>query len=134
MKTLIVDDELFGRIGRIMMRKLLCDTGACDMAVNGIEAMEAFRMAWEENSPYDLVCLDLMMPGMDGHETLKALRAYEEQRGIFGEKRAKVIIISAKEDSKSVLSSFREGCEGYLVKPITKNAVDAQLKELGLKD
>ena len=129
MRALVVDDEL---VGRILMRKLLADHAECDMVVNGREALEAFRLAWSENTPYDLVCLDIMMPEMDGHETLKAIRAYEEERGIFGDKRAKVIMITAKEDSKSVLSSFKEGCEGYLVKPVTKKGVLAQLRELGL--
>lgn len=129
MRILIVDDDL---LGRILLRKLLGSRGDCDMAVNGREAVEAFRMAREENKPYDLICMDILMPEMDGVEALKIIRAYEEERGIFGQKRVKVIMITGKDDSKSVLTSFREGCEGYVVKPVEREGLEKQIKEMGL--
>lgn len=129
MRILIVDDDL---LGRIILRKLLGSRGDCDMAVNGREAVEAFRMAREENNPYDLICMDILMPEMDGVEALKTIRAYEEERGVFGQQRVKVIMITGKDDSKSVLTSFREGCEGYVVKPVERENLEKQVKELGL--
>jgi two-component system chemotaxis response regulator CheY len=129
MRILIVDDDL---LGRIVLRKLLGNRGDCDMAVNGREAVEAFRMAREEDKPYDLICMDILMPEMDGLEALKAIRGYEEERGIFGLQRVKVIMITGKDDSKSVLTSFREGCEGYVVKPVERENLEKQIKELGL--
>ncbi|MGK7344691.1 MAG: response regulator [Candidatus Nitrospinota bacterium M3_3B_026] len=126
---LIVDDEL---MGRMVLRKIVSEFGECDMVVNGREAVEAFRMAWEENSPYDLIFLDIMMPEMDGHGALKAIRKHEEDRGIYGRKMVKVIMITAREDGASVLGSFREGCEGYAVKPVTKEKVVKVMRELGL--
>lgn len=129
MRILIVEDDL---LGRIILRKLLSPRGDCDIAVNGKEALDAFRMAWEEDKPYDLICMDILMPEMDGVEALKAIRKSEEARGIFGLKRVKVIMITGKDDSKSVLASFREGCEGYVVKPVEKENLEKQIKELGL--
>lgn len=129
MRILIVEDDL---LGRIVLRKLLGHRGDCDMAVNGVEAVEAFRMAREENKPYDLICMDILMPEMDGVEALKAIRGYEEERGIFALDRVKVIMITGKDDSKSVLTSFREGCEGYVVKPVERENLEKQIKELGL--
>lgn len=125
---LIVDDEL---IGRMALRRIVSEFGDIDVAVNGREAVEAFRMAWEENSPYDLIFMDIMMPEMDGHEALKAIRKHEEDREIYGQKRVKVIMITAREDGPSVLGSFREGCEGYAVKPVTREKVVKVIKELG---
>lgn len=130
MRILIVDDELFGRT---LLRKLLSRHGEIDMAVNGKEAVEAFRAAWEEKAPYNFICLDILMPEMDGFEALKIIRAYEEEKGIFGPKRVKVIMITGKDDSKSVLTSFREGCEGYVIKPVEKKNLEKQMKELGLE-
>jgi len=124
-----VDDDL---LGRIILRKLLGHRGDCDMAVNGREAVEAFHMAREENNPYDLICMDILMPEMDGVEALKAIREHEEKLGIFGEQRVKVIMITGKDDSKTILTSFREGCEGYVVKPVEKENLEKQIKELGL--
>lgn len=129
MRILIVEDDL---LGRIILRKLLGSRGDCDIAVNGKEAVEAFRMAWEEEKPYDLICMDILMPEMDGVEALKAIRESEEARGVFGLKRVKVIMITGKDDSKTVLTSFREGCEGYVVKPVEKANLEKQIKEMGL--
>ena len=129
MRILIVEDDLFGRI---LLRKLLSQRGDCDMAVNGKEAVDAFHMAWEEGKPYDLICLDILMPVMDGFEALKTIRGYEEERGIFGQQRVKVIMITGRDDSKSVLTSFREGCEGYVVKPVDRESLEKQMKEMGL--
>ena len=129
MRILIVEDDL---LGRIILRKLLGHRGDCDMAVNGKEAVEAFRMAEQEGKRYDLICMDILMPEMDGVEALKAIRGYEEEQSIFGQKRVKVIMITGKDDSKTVLASFREGCEGYVVKPVEKENLEKQIKELGL--
>jgi len=129
MRILIVDDEL---VGRMLLRKIVSQYGECDVAVNGREAVEAFRLAWEENSPYDLIFLDIMMPEMDGHEALRAIRKHEEDRGIYGKKSVKVVMTTAREDSGSVLGSFHEGCEGYAVKPIDKAKIEKVMRELAL--
>jgi len=129
MRILIVDDEL---VGRTLLRKIASPYGEIDMAVNGREAIEAFRLAWEEGNPYDLIFLDIMMDEMDGREALRIIRKHEEDRGIYGRKRVKVIMTTAKDDSSSVLNSFREGCEGYIVKPVEKEKVEKVMRELEL--
>ena len=80
MKTLIVEDEL---TSRIFLQTFLSRHGECHVAVNGREAVEAFRMAAANGSPYDLICMDIMMPGMDGQEAVKQVRALEEAQGVF---------------------------------------------------
>ena len=71
MKILVVEDD-FG--SRRMMQKLLEPYGDVDVVVDGEEAVEAFKMAWEESTPYDMIFMDIMMPKMDGHEALKRIR------------------------------------------------------------
>jgi two-component system chemotaxis response regulator CheY len=71
MRILIVEDD-FG--SRRLMQKLVSDYGQCDVVVDGEEAVEAFRLAWEENSPYDVIFLDIMLPKMDGQEALRRIR------------------------------------------------------------
>ena len=117
MKCLIVEDEF---TSRKLLQVYLSDYGNCFVAVNGHEAVEAFREALEENEPYDLICLDIMMPEMDGHETLKAIRRIESEHGIAGLDGVKVIMTTALEDSKDVMGAFKSGCEAYLVKPVEK--------------
>ncbi len=86
----------------------------------------------EDNEPYDLICLDIMMPNMDGREALKAIRQIEHEHGINGLDGVKVIMTTALGDSKSVIGSFREGCEAYIVKPVEKTKLLEEMEKLGL--
>ena len=129
MKCLIVEDDF---AARRLMQRYLRDYGESDVAVDGNEAVEAFRQSVDEKKPYDLICLDIMMPNMDGHEALKAIRKIESEHGINGLDGVKVIMTTALEDSKNVMGSFREGCEAYVVKPIEKKKLLEEMKKLGL--
>jgi two-component system chemotaxis response regulator CheY len=126
MKILIVDDDF---TSRKLLLKILSDYGACDVAANGKEAIDAFNAALNEWEAYDLVCLDIMMPEMDGHEVLKEIRSIEKSKNIHGLDGAKVIMTTALDDSDNVKSAFREQCEAYLVKPIEKDKLVATLNE-----
>ena len=131
MKTLIVDDEF---VGRLLIQELLKKYGPCHIAVNGREALEAVHMALDEDEPYDLICLDIMMPEMDGQEALKEIRALEASRGIHFPRWAKIVMTTALTDSASVLSAMREQCDGFLVKPIRKEKLFEALRKMGLID
>jgi two-component system chemotaxis response regulator CheY len=77
MKSLIVDDDFFSR--RIL-QALLAGYGESHVAVDGKEALFAFKQAIAEEQPYDVICLDIMMPEMDGHNTYKdRIRTWELQ-------------------------------------------------------
>ncbi|MCA1987263.1 MAG: response regulator, partial [Desulfovibrio sp.] len=65
MRVLIVEDDF---TSRKLMQTILSPYGDCDVAVNGREAVEAFQNALNSAKPYDLVCMDIMMPEMDGQE------------------------------------------------------------------
>jgi two-component system, chemotaxis family, chemotaxis protein CheY len=129
MKCLIVEDDF---IGRKLMQKYLAEYGECDVATDGEEAVEAFRLALENETPYDLICLDIMMPNMNGHEALSAIRQIENKHEINGLDGVKVIMTTALGDSESVLGSFREGCEAYMIKPIRKDTLLTEIEKLGL--
>ncbi|MCP5047269.1 MAG: response regulator [bacterium] len=131
MKILIVEDEFNLRR---FLQITLAPYGECDIAVNGQEAIEAFKHSLDEEFSYDLICLDIMMPVMDGQETLKKIRETEEARGIYGEEGVKIIMTSAMVDNKNILESFRTGCEGYITKPIDKKKLIEKINELGLLD
>ena len=79
MKILLAEDDF---ASRKFMDKQLSRYGECDVMVDGEEAVDAFLMALEDDEPYDLACLDVMMPVMDGYQVLKAIRDIEAQRGI----------------------------------------------------
>lgn len=122
MKILIVEDDLSSRK---FLYKFMSDYGECDITVDGIEALDAYLIALDENEPYDLICLDIMMPKVDGIKVLKTIREIEKQRKIEGEQKAKIIMTTALNDVDLVQSTFDSGCEAYANKPIdTKKLAD----------
>ena len=71
MRILLAEDDF---VTRKFMTGFLSKYGECDVTVDGMEAVDAFMMALEDDAPYDLVCLDIMMPVMDGVTAMKVLR------------------------------------------------------------
>lgn len=129
MKTLIVEDDF---VSRLLMQELLRVYGQCDVAVNGKEAIVAVASSLEAGTPYDLICMDIMMPEMDGQEALKEVRRLEEKHGREPGQGARVFMTTALRDRQSVMQAFREQCDGYLVKPIEKAKLLGYLRQLGL--
>ncbi|WP_298266657.1 response regulator [Geobacter sp.] len=130
MKTLIVEDDF---ISRKIMKELLIPLGETDIAIDGSEAVQAFRLAHDERHPYDLICMDIMMPNMDGHEALAQIREYEKELGIGAADEVKVIMTTALDDPKNVVEAFyRGGATSYLVKPITRQKLMKEIRGHGL--
>ncbi len=129
MNILIVEDDF---ISRKILNVQLKPYGDSDIAVNAKAAVIAFQEAIDKGQKYDLIFLDILMPKMDGHETLKKIRDIELENKIFGLDRVKIIMTTALSDSKSIMDAFNEQCESYIVKPIKKENLIKQLKILGL--
>jgi two-component system chemotaxis response regulator CheY len=131
MKTLLVDDDF---VCRLLLQELLKKYGPCHIAVNGKEAVEAVRAAQDAGEPYDLICLDIMMPEMDGQQALKEIRALEESRGVRSPSWARIVMTTAASDSSSVLTAMREQCDYFLTKPIRKEVLLDKLRTMALID
>jgi len=128
MKILITDDDF---TNRMIMQRLLEPHAKCDVAINGKEAVEAFILGIVEGKPYDLILLDIMMPEMDGQEVVKEVRRIEEEEwGIIYPKGIKIIMTTALDDPKNVVTSFKSFCDAYLVKPIAKENLFTTIREL----
>lgn len=125
MKSLVAEDDF---TSRLLMQKILLPYGECHIAVNGEEAIEAFRVAYEGGVPYDLVCLDIMMPEVDGKAALRVIRGIESG----GTTAARVIMTTALDDVKTVMEVFKNECDAYMVKPIDRGKLVAHLKSFGL--
>ncbi|MFH1913074.1 MAG: response regulator [Pseudomonadota bacterium] len=129
MRVLIVEDEF---TSRKLLWALLADFGECDMARDGLECVDMFRRALERAEPYDLVCMDIMMPNMDGHQALKEIRAIEHEAGIIPPGETKVIMVTALNDPKTVVRAYyKGGAAAYLPKPIEVESLHAILRDLG---
>lgn len=129
MKILLAEDDF---VTRKFMTNFLSKYGECDVTVDGMEAVDAFMMALEEDDPYDLVCLDIMMPVMDGYQALMGIRNLEKEHGISMEDGAKVIMTTALNDEKNVKMAFELGCTIYSGKPIDQEKFEQALKKISL--
>lgn len=129
MRILIAEDDFASR--KFMLR-FLSKYGECDITVDGIEAVDAFLMALDNDEGYDLVCLDIMMPALDGYQALKAIRDIEEERKIPEEKRTKVIMTTALSEGRNVTKAFELGCVAYAGKPIDQEKFENVLRKLEL--
>ena len=130
MRALIVEDDF---ISRRIVKEILSTYGSCDVAVDGEEAVQAFCRALAEDRPYDLVCMDIMMPNMDGQEALKKIREIERDRGVQETAQVKVIMTTALDDPRSVVEAYyRGGASSFIVKPISKQKLLQEVGNFGL--
>ena len=129
MKCLIVEDDF---TARRLLQQYLRAYGDCTIAINGREAVACIEQALALGQPFDLVCLDIMMPEMSGMGVLNAIRRMERQFGIHSQNAVKVIITTALSDYGQVAEAFKMGCQAYIVKPVSKKKLLRQIEKLGL--
>jgi len=128
MRALIVEDEF---LSRKVLRSFLMTLFDVEIVVNGREAVEAFKLAHEENKPYSLILMDIMMPEVDGIEALTRIRTMEDKENLSP--KVKVIMTTALDDPQTVLKTFYDGeASAYIVKPVAKDKLYNELKKLGL--
>ncbi|MBI9079142.1 MAG: response regulator [Pseudodesulfovibrio sp.] len=132
MRILIVEDEY---TSRKLLTALLADYGQCDTASDGVESVDMFRKAHDAGSPYDLICMDIMMPNKDGHQALKEIRSIEQELCVKPSNEVKVVMVTALNDPKTVVKAYyKGGAAAYLTKPIEVESLKAILRDLALID
>lgn len=130
MKVLIVDDCM---VTRELLAVPLAGSATVDQAENGKAGLEMVKQALAQGEPYDLICLDLNMPQMGGHDTLREIRLLEERQATGG--RATIFMITASSDPDDMVEALMAGeCDDYLTKPVISKTFLALLKKHGLID
>jgi len=129
MKILIVEDDVSGVL---LLKRYLQDQGETVIAMDGVKAVAAFLEARDSHRPFDLICLDIMLPHLGGQEVLKRIRSLEDEVGIGGSTGCKVILLTALRDVESITLSFRNQREAHLSKPISKERLFREIRMLGL--
>lgn len=111
-KLLITDDDLHLR--KLVRTYAEVDGYACEEAENGFQALEKLQCR-----QFDLMILDIMMPGMDGFETMAELRKFS---------RIPVILLTARNEEYDKLLGFHLGGDDYLSKPFSPRELMARVK------
>jgi two-component system chemotaxis response regulator CheY len=128
MRILIAEDD---ETCSLILNSLLKPYGTSIIVEDGEAAIKVFTTALVKQQPFDLVCLDIKMPGLDGQACLRSIRAIEQGFDRTGGAGAKILMTTGLNAPDMIMSAFRSQCEGYLVKPIQQEKLTSQLAGLG---
>lgn len=129
-RCLVVDDD---ELGRELISLYLEGIAVCDMAVNGLKAVEKFRSAFEGGHPYDLIILDIVMPEMDGHAAAIEIRQIEKEWGVSVNEGVSIMVLSSLNTPGDVIKAYLSAkSAAHLVKPVHPEKLLATLSKMGL--
>ncbi len=131
LRILLVEDDF---ACRLLLQTFLSRYGECHVAINGKEAVEAFRTSLDKGGKYDLICMDIMMPELDGREAVTQIRDLEQVNGIQSTYGTKIFMTTSVGEIREVFRCFRELCDAYLLKPIDLGQLLSQMKLYQLID
>ena len=129
MKILIADDN---EAARRLLQLYLAGYGSLVTVNNGIKAIEAFSQAIDTNERFDLICMDYVMPKMDGIEVIKAIRTIELEHGISRANRVRIIMSSAVDQESDIMKAYANGCDSYMIRPDRKERLMEEIQSFGL--
>jgi two-component system chemotaxis response regulator CheY len=129
-RFLVVEDE---DMSRLMLQDFLAEFSSCDVAVNGKEGLQMFENALNEGKPYDLMCVDLIMPEMNGLALVRKVREIEKTHPLFSDFRTRVFIITSSDSTWDKADFLLENlCDDYIVKPFSRGALSGSLHSHGM--
>jgi len=130
-RCLVVDDD---ELGRELIASYLKGIAECEMAENGLKAVEMFRDAFEGGNPYDLIILDIVMPEMDGHTAAKEIRMIEKEWGVPINNGVSIVVLSSLNTPSDVIQAYVSArSAAHLVKPVQPDKLLAILGKLGMR-
>jgi len=127
-KILIADDQA---VSRELMVKMLTGIGNIEVFATGQEAVKSFERALEASEPFQLMILDVSMPGMSGIDLLKSVRSFEHKHKIKKPDQVKVLMLTSYSDKETVISCYMAGCDDYAIKPFNSHVFIEKIKKLG---
>ena len=127
-RVLVVeDDAIYSKV----LRRTFARLGSCDAIDDGFKAVEQFKNALENGQPYDLITLDIGLPGISGLAVLATIRELERDRGIAMSDRTKVIMLTSEDGEEKIDAAYSYGCASYFEKPVKQELLVQELRELG---
>lgn len=129
-RCLVVDDD---ELGRELIAQYLEGVAECEMAENGLKAVEMFRDAFEGGNPYDLIILDIVMPEMDGNTAAKEIRLIEKEWGVSINGGVSIVVTSSLNTPNEVIQAYVSArSAAHLVKPVHPDKLLATLGKMGI--
>ncbi|MDD2897677.1 MAG: response regulator [Desulfuromonadaceae bacterium] len=129
-KFLIVDDD---KLSCVILEEFMSEFAVCSTADNGRAGYELFEKAIADGHPFDLICSDVEMPEMSGHEMVGLIRAREESLPIAGCIRTTIFMISASGSTSDITHAILDnGCDDYIVKPFQRETLKIMLLKYNL--
>jgi two-component system chemotaxis response regulator CheY len=129
MRTLVVDDDT---LNRNLLKDVAARLGECHVAEGGREAFAAFKQAWQDWRPFNLIFLDILMPDMDGRQVLLQIREIEKEKKISEQHQVKIMMVTGLSEKDAVMQCLNEGCDDFIVKPIEIKLLLEKIHKLGL--
>ena len=115
MRLLLVEDE--EKVVRFVQRGLAAERFAVDVARDGVAGLEL-----AQNYSYDLIVLDLLLPGLDGTEVLRKIRRTDHQ--------IPILVLTARDAVQDKVTHFEAGADDYLTKPFAFSELLARVQAL----
>lgn len=122
MRILVVDDEV--ELAEAIARGLRREGYAVDLAHDGEEALDKARL-----TPYDLICMDITMPRMDGRAVTRAIRAEPQH-----DEPPRILMLTARDEVTDRVAGLDDGADDYLVKPFAFPELSARIRTLMRRD
>lgn len=127
MKALIVDDV---EMNRELLAIFLEGRGTVVCAESGEDALKLVEEALRSEAYFDLICMDIFMSGMNGHEALKKIREMEAESGSA---RATVFMVTGSSSPDDMFDALMNGgCDDYITKPLMQQSFSDLLSKHGL--
>lgn len=126
-RALVVDDEA---TSRDILENMLNEIAIVETVESGIQAIGAVTASLVNRKPYDLITMDISMPGMDGIEALRIIRTVELEFGDIAS--SKILMATSSTQHQHIVDSYNYKCEGFLFKPFSVDEMHAKLRVLGL--
>jgi len=130
LKTLIVDDEI---ISSRILKKIMETISECVTVEDGKKGIALYEEAIEKKKPFDLLTLDISMPGMSGLKVLNEIRKKKKKMKTPKAERVKIIMVTSRMNTTTIKKCIKLGCNGYLTKPIKKYQLFKSIKGMGIE-
>ena len=130
LKVLIIEDA---RVNQEFLLLALRPHAECLAVPTGEAGLVEHRRALDQGEPFDLIFLDIMLPGIDGLKTLELLRAAEDIFELPESRRVQVIVTTVLDDDRTASRAFISGhAASYMTKPFRARQIADELAKLGL--